>query len=245
MKLPVKEILAVLFLFLLWHLISKLLKSPVVPPPYEVFSNFLRHSPGDFAGHFAASLLRISYALIIALLAGAPMGILFGRSRLFDGLTSPLIYLLYPIPKIVFLPVIIVLMGLGDLSKVFMIFIIVFFQILVTTRDAAKSIGEEEILSVRSMGGRWTHVLHYVIIPSVLPNIITSLRIAIGTCVAVLFFVESFATEKGLGYLIIDAWSKFDYLLMFNGIILMGGLGLALYLVLAWVERYACRWMFQ
>jgi ABC-type nitrate/sulfonate/bicarbonate transport system permease component len=245
MRLPVREILAILFLFVVWHLLALLLNSPVVPTPYPVFLNFVHHDPGEFAGHFWASFLRIFNALVVALLAGAPLGILFGRSRLFNELTSPLIYLLYPTPKIVFLPVIIILLGLGDLSKVFIIFIIVFFQILVTTRDAARSIGDEEVLSVKSMGGRWTHVMRYVVIPSVLPNIFTSLRIAIGTCVAVLFFVESFATEKGLGYLIIDAWSKFDYILMFNGIILMGTLGLAFYVALSWLERYTCKWMFQ
>jgi NitT/TauT family transport system permease protein len=245
MKLPVREVLAIIFLFLAWQVLSMLLDSPVVPPPYPVFLNFLHHDPGEFSGHFLESFLRIFYALLVALAAGAPLGILFGRSKLFDEMMSPLIYILYPVPKIVFLPVVIILLGLGNAPKIFMIFVIVFFQILVTTRDAAKSIGDEEILSVRSMGGNWAHVMRYVVIPSVLPNIFTSLRIAIGTCIAVLFFVESFATEKGLGYLIIDAWSKFDYILMFDGIILMGALGLALYAALSWLERYTCRWMFQ
>jgi len=245
MKLPIRETGAVFVLFALWYILAVLIKSTVVPFPHIVFGNFFKENPVMFLHHFTASLLRILYALCIALLTGVPLGILFGRLPKLHELTSPLIYLVYPVPKIVFLPIIIILLGLGDVSKVFIISLIVFFQILVSTRDAAKAIGEEEILSVRSMGGRKKDILIYVIIPSILPSIFTSLRIAIGTCVAVLFFTESFATEQGLGYLIIDAWSKFDYILMYNGIILMGTLGLILYAFLSILEERFCRWTFQ
>jgi NitT/TauT family transport system permease protein len=245
MRLPVREAIAVVVLIVMGYLVALVMRSPVVPFPHTVFVNFFRLDPAMFVTHFLASLTRILYALGVALVIGAPAGIFLGRVRVFYELTSPLIYLVYPVPKIVFLPIIIILLGLGNLSKVFIIALIVFFQILVSTRDAAKAIGEEEILSVRSMGGRRRHILRYVIVPSILPSIFTSLRIAIGTCVAVLFFTESFATEEGLGYLIIDAWSKFDYVLMYNGIILMGTLGLMLYIVLSALEHRFCRWTFQ
>jgi len=245
MKLLVKETIAVIALFLMWYLIAALMNNPVVPYPHTVFINYFKEDTGIFFGHFLASFLRILYTLIVAIATGVPLGILFGRIKVLDELTSPLIYLLYPVPKIVFLPIVIILLGLGELSKVFIISLIVFFQILVTVKDAAKSIGEEEVLSVKSMGGKPVHVLAHVIIPSVLPGIFTSMRIAIGTCVAVLFFAESFATEKGLGYLIIDAWSKFDYVLMYNGIILMGTLGFMLYVAINLLEKRLCRWTFE
>ncbi|OPY81002.1 MAG: Bicarbonate transport system permease protein CmpB [Syntrophorhabdus sp. PtaU1.Bin153] len=245
MRVPYKETAAVLFLFGAWYLVALIAVSPIVPSPDVVFINFASQDPVMFFRHFEASLLRILYSLAIALAVGIPTGILLGRVKVLDELTSPLIYLVYPVPKIVFLPIIIVILGLGNLSKVFIICLIVFFQILVTTKDAAKAIGEEEVLSVRSMGGKRADILRYVILPSILPNIFTALRIAIGTCIAVLFFTESFATEVGLGYLIIDAWSKFDYVLMYNAIILMGTLGLILYVALARIEQRMCRWMFQ
>jgi NitT/TauT family transport system permease protein len=245
MRVPCKEAAAVFFLFGAWYLIAFIVASPIIPSPHVVFINFASQDPVTFFRHFWASLLRILYSLVIALAAGIPLGILLGRVKVLDELTSPLIYLIYPVPKIVFLPIIIMILGLGNLSKVFIICLIVFFQILVTTKDAAKAIGEEEVLSVRSMRGRRVDILRYVILPSIRPNIFTALRIAIGTCIAVLFFTESFATEVGLGYLIIDAWSKFDYVLMYDAIILMGTLGLVLYVVLARIEQRMCRWMFQ
>ena len=243
MKGLVKNIFAAAFLLVFWHAVSVLVNSNVIPPPHKVFLNFFREDPGMFLRHFFTSFMRIFYALLLSVAFGVPLGILFGRSRLFDELTSPIIYLVYPVPKIVFLPIVIILLGLGDLSKVFIIFFIVFFQILVTTKDAAKAIGDEEILSVRSIGGGYFHILRHVIVPAILPGIFTSIRVAIGTCVAVLFFVESFATEVGLGYLIIDSWSKFDYILMYNAIIAMGALGLVLYVALDKLQGRLCPWI--
>ena len=243
MKTIYKEVLAVCFLLAFWYAMSFVVDSNVIPPPHKVFRNFFIEDPGVFIKHFAASFARIVSALLLSIATGVPAGILIGRSRLLDRLTSSVIYIVYPVPKIVFLPIVIILLGLGNVSKVFIIFLIVFFQILVTTKDAAKSIGDEEILSVRSLGGSSLDVLRHVIVPAILPGIFTSVRIAIGTCVAVLFFVESFATEEGLGYLIIDSWSKFDYVLMYNAIIGMGALGLIMYLVVDRLQKYLCPWM--
>lgn len=243
MKTMYKEILAVCFLLAFWYALSLLVNSNVIPPPHTVLRNFLSENPFLFVKHFTASFMRILFALLLSIAFGVPLGILIGRSKLLDRLTSSVIYLVYPVPKIVFLPIVIILLGLGNSSKIFIIFFIVFFQILVTTKDAAKSIGDEEILSVRSLGGNFLDVFRHVIVPAILPGIFTSIRIAIGTCVAVLFFVESFATEEGLGYLIIDSWSKFDYILMYNAIIAMGALGLILYVAVDWLQKYLCPWM--
>jgi len=243
MKTMYKEILAVCFLLTFWYALSLLVNSNVIPSPYSVFRNFLSEEPSLFIKHFTASFMRILSALLLSIAFGVPAGILIGRSKLLDKLTSSVIYLVYPVPKIVFLPIVIILLGLGNSSKIFIIFLIVFFQILVTTKDATKSIGDEEILSVRSLGGSSLDVFRHVIIPAILPGIFTSVRIAIGTCVAVLFFVESFATEEGLGYLIIDSWSKFDYILMYNAIIAMGALGLILYVAVDRFQKYLCPWM--
>jgi NitT/TauT family transport system permease protein len=195
--------------------------------------------------HFGVSGYRILLSLLLALITAMPFGLYLGRRKRIDELVSPMIYLLYPIPKIVFLPLILLLFGLGDLSKIFIIFVIVFFQILVTTRDAAKGIDEEQILSVLSLGARPKQIFIHTIFPACLPKILTSLRISIGTAIAVLFFVESFATENGLGFFILDAWSTLDYLSMYTGIMGMGVLGVIFYEVVDRIERKYCRWMFN
>lgn len=153
-----------------------------------------------------------------------------------------MIYLLYPLPKIVFLPVVMILLGLGDLSKIFLITLVVFFQILVTTRDAARNVSHAKILAVVSLGAGRLDIYRHVIWPAIIPEIFTALRIGSGTAIAVLFFAESFASSEGLGYYIMDAWTRSAYQEMFAGIIAMGLLGYLLYAGLDALDKKICPW---
>jgi ABC-type nitrate/sulfonate/bicarbonate transport system permease component len=143
---------------------------------------------------------------------------------------------------VVFLPVLLVLLGLGDASKIVLITLIVFFQLLVTARDAARAIPTASVLSVRSLGAGRLDVFRHVVVPAALPDIFTALRIGTGTAVAVLFFSESIGGRSGLGYYIVDAWGRLAYDSMFAGIIGMALLGVALYELLELAEGRLCRW---
>ena len=240
-----RTLMAVAVVFGFWYLLSFLFKTPILPYPHTVFSILPLSVEKGLGDHFGVSGYRILLSLSWALITAVPLGLYLGRRKRIDELVSPMIYLIYPIPKIVFLPLILLLLGLGDLSKIFIIFILVFFQILVTTRDASKGIDEEQILSVLSLGARPKQIFLHTIFPACLPKILTSLRVSIGTSIAVLFFVESFATENGLGFFILDAWSTLDYLSMYTGIMGMGILGVVLYEGVDRIERRYCRWMFN
>jgi 4-hydroxybenzoate polyprenyltransferase len=161
-----------------------------------------------------------------------------------DEYLSPFVFLTYPVPKIVLLPVFLVLFGLGDFSKIFMIALIIGYQILVATRDSVLGLDKKYIDSFRSMGGTPGQTLRHVIIPAALPQAFTALRIGTGTGIAVLFFVESFATSSGLGYFIMDAWGRFAFDRMFAGIIGMSLLGVLLYEVFNYLEKSICAWKF-
>jgi len=240
-----RTLIAVAVVFGVWYVLAFLFKTPILPYPHTVFSTLPLSMERGLGNHFGVSGYRILLSLSWALITAVPFGLYLGRRKRIDELVSPMIYLIYPIPKIVFLPLILLLFGLGNLSKIFIIFIIVFFQILVTTRDASKGIDEEQILSVLSLGARPKQIFLHAIFPACLPKILTSLRISIGTSIAVLFFVESFATENGLGFFILDAWSTLDYLSMYTGIMGMGVLGVILYEGVDRIERRYCRWMFN
>jgi NitT/TauT family transport system permease protein len=240
-----RTLIAVAVVFGVWYVLAFFFKTPILPYPHTVFSTLPLSMERGLGNHFGVSGYRILLSLSWALITAVPFGLYLGRRKRIDELVSPMIYLIYPIPKIVFLPLILLLFGLGNLSKIFIIFIIVFFQILVTTRDASKGIDEEQILSVLSLGARPKQIFLHAIFPACLPKILTSLRISIGTSIAVLFFVESFATENGLGFFILDAWSTLDYLSMYTGIMGMGVLGVILYEGVDRIERRYCRWMFN
>ncbi|MDF2957138.1 MAG: ABC-type nitrate/sulfonate/bicarbonate transport system [Candidatus Alkanophagales archaeon MCA70_species_1] len=235
-------LIAVVALLAIWELASLLLRSVALPSPLEVCVSLFKM--GDtLLIHLLASALRVVYALSLALSLAVPLGLL-SKEKQVDRLLSPIIYLLYPIPHIVLLPLIIMIFGIGEASKVFMIAMIVFFQILVTTRDASKSISEYYIYSLRSLGASKMDVYKHVIFPACLPKVMTALRISVGTSIAVLFFVESIATSKGLGYLILDCWSRMDFAAMYAAMLTMAALGFALYMTLEKVEKKLCRWVY-
>lgn len=219
-----------------------MLSSSMLPTPADSFAAFFKLWGRDLGHHFLISSYRVITSTFLALLMGLPIGLYLGRQKKADRFAAPLIYLTYPIPKIVFLPVILVIFGIGDLSKIFLITLIVFYQIAVTARDAARSVAPQDIFSMHSLGASSWQIYRHVIIPACLPDVLTSLRISLGTAIAVLFFAESFATTEGLGYFIMDSWSRVAFAEMFAGIIGMALLGLILFLVVDVLEFYLCRW---
>lgn len=224
-----------------WQALALLVHSPALPGPAPALGAFVSHA-GELWPETLVSFARILAAMVIGMVLAVPLGLAVGRSPRADAIVAPLLFLTYPVPKIVFLPVLLVLFGLGDVPKVSLIAIIVFFQIVVTARDAARAVPPGAVLAVRSLGASKLDVARHVIFPSALPEIFTAARIATGTAIAVLFFAESIAGTNGLGWFIIDAWGLINYPRMFAGILAMALLGVVFYEVLDALEHWATRW---
>ncbi len=238
-------LLAIVALITFWQVSAWLVDEPILPSPFDVFSVFGRELRGDLLGHFAVSLWRVVASTGLAIILASPAGLVLGQSPRLNAIFSPVIYLLYPIPKVVLVPVLILLFGLGDLPKILIIFIILFFQILVLVRDQAAGLRPELIQSVRSLGAGRRALFRFVYLPASLPAILTALRQSVGTAVAVLYIAELFATQRGLGYYIYFKGSTlFDYPAMYAGIIAMSLLGLGLYFTVDWLERHVSPWQF-
>lgn len=235
----------ILVIGLLWKIASVALGSMILPDPVEAVSAFMAAMGTKvFWKHFAASAWRVLAAMALAWGIAFPLGLLMGSVKRLDSIFAPFVYLTYPIPKIVLLPVFLLLLGLGDSSKIAMISLILGYQILVTTRDGVRAIHPKYYDSVRSLGGGHWNIVVEVLVPAALPHGFTSLRLGTGVAVAVLFFVESFATTSGLGYMIMDAWGAMNYVRMFTGILGMSLLGAVLYEAANLLEKWVCRWMF-
>jgi NitT/TauT family transport system permease protein len=197
---------------------------------------------GDLARHFAVSAARVLAGMVFALAAAVPLGVLLGRSPAAARVCGPLVAMLYPLPKVVFLPILIVLLGLGDAPKVLLIALVIFFQIVVVVWDATAAIPAASLLSLRSLhAGPW-QTLRHLILPCCLPHILTGLRVTTGTAIAVLFFAETFASFDGLGYFILDGMETREYAAMYAGIIGMASLGLLFYALIGLLERVFCSW---
>ncbi len=230
-------------LYVLWKVAAWTVSSAVLPQPETAAIAFFRALAGpDFWLHFLASGRRAVAAMSLAWAVGFPLGVAMGGFKLLDKALSPLVFLTYPIPKIVLLPVAFILLGLGDAAKIAMIAIILGYQVLVTTRDGVMGIPRQYVDSVRSLGAKKRQVLREVLWPAALPHGFTALRLNAGVSVAILFFVESFATRRGLGHLIVDAWGMLDYETMFVGIFGMSLLGVLLYESVNSLEKRVCNW---
>jgi len=239
-------VIAGLILLILWESLALLLNSMALPEPRVVLLDFMKKIlNGSLLDDLAISCIRALLGILLALVTAVPLGLAVGFEDSLRKRLSPFIYLLYPVPHVVLLPLIIILFGIGNFSKIFLIALVVFFQILVTTRDAAKNIHQNYFYSMQTLGASRHQIYYHVILPATLPKILTAMRISIGTAVAILFFVESFATTKGLGYIIMDSWGRADYVALYTGISCMGMLGFILYLLLDRLERRICRWTIE
>lgn len=233
--------IAVVAMLIAWAALAAAIGSPALPGPIVALTEFGRQLPA-LMPEIAISLWRVLAAMALGTVLAVPIGLWLGRSPSADAVLAPVVFLSYPVPKVVFLPVLLVLLGLGDAPKIALIGLIIFFQILVTARDAAKAVPEASVLSVRSLGASRYDVARHVIVPAAMPEIFTALRIGSGTAIAVLFLAESTAGTNGLGWYILDAWGRIDYPAMFAGIIAMALLGVILYEVLDLVEGRVTRW---
>jgi ABC-type nitrate/sulfonate/bicarbonate transport system permease component len=240
-------IMALLVLLVFWQLISMLLNLPILPSPTKVvleLGNELIH--GQLLSHFLASLWRVIAGTLFAILLAVPAGLILGQSKSLNRIFSPYIYLLYPIPKVVLVPIILLFLGIGNLPKIILITLILFFQILVLVRDQACGIRAELIQSVQSLGAGRRALFRFVYLPASIPAILTAIRQSVGTAVAVLYIAELFATQKGLGYYIyLNGSTYFNYPAMYAGIISMSLMGLSLYFATDWLERHLTPWQYS
>lgn len=226
----------------LWWLLSVVVHSSVIPSPYVAITKFIFLFPTELWKHLAISLYRIFLSLLIALAIGIPLGLFCGLNTLMDRLLSPITYILYPLPKVAFLPIFMIFFGIGDASKVTLMVSIIVFQVFLAARDGVKEIPNSLFQSMDSLGLSSIDRLKHLIFPAMLPKLFSALRVSLGISIATLFFAENYATTYGIGYLVMNAWSMVDYSKMFAGIIGLSLMGLLLFQLIDFLERKCCPW---
>jgi NitT/TauT family transport system permease protein len=229
----------------LWQAAAVWIHLPIIPSPWSVMDNLLRIFISKIALHGFYSLWRIVAGVLLSVMIGIPIGLCMGYFSKWDRGLSPIIYLTYPIPKIALLPVMMLLCGLGELSKILMIFLIIVFQVIIAVRDGVKGIPKETYYPLYSLGAGYIDIFREILIPASMPKFLTSLRIAMATAISVLFFTETFGTQYGMGYFIMDAWMRVDYLEMYSGIIVLSSIGLVLFGTIDYMERKMCYWQYK
>jgi NitT/TauT family transport system permease protein len=220
----------------MWVLLSLFLNRPIVPTPWVVVRViWLDLVRGSLLLDAGASLSRVLIGCLLSVLIGLPLGLVAGRTAFGKQLVLPTVYFLYPIPKIAFLPVLLVLFGLGEGSKLVLITLVIVFQMVIPVADQVQRISPDLFLAARFMGLQGVRLYYHLIIPAVLPTVVSSLKLAGGIGFSVLFFAENYATRYGLGALVMNAWIMADYPGMYVGIVMLGVLGISLFTVLDWL----------
>lgn len=197
---------------------------------------------GNLQKHVWASLWRILVGMFIGVLSGVIVGVVLGVSRYFRAAFDPLLSALYTVPKLALLPMLLLLLGLGEGPKIALVAITVFFFMWIATMEAVSSGEEHYREAARSFGcSRW-QILRYVIIPSATPQVMVGVRISTGIAVLTVVAAEMLQGDDGLGFLIWHSWSLFKADQMYVGIIASAVLGLVLSLVVQIVSRLSAPW---
>ena len=236
-------------LFLLtWHAAVKLSGTDTFPTPVEVLWGMVELAQkGLLVKYITASLFRVTWGFLLAVLAGVPLGLLLGWStRLFRAF-NPLIQVLRPISPIAWIPIAILWFGVTDRAPIFLIFLASLFPIMVASIAAVQNIQPVYVRAARNFGLSNFQLFTRVIIPATLPQIVTGIRITLGVAWLVVVAAEMIATDPtvgGLGYLINDARNagkRFD--LIAAGMVLIGLIGLGLDLLVRQIEKFdEVRW---
>lgn len=238
-----RTVLVVVVLGLLWWLAALGIDRSILPPPPRVVAEMIAQiAAGSLHEHLLVSLYRVVTALLCAFVPAFILGIGAGLHRRIDEAVSPVAYVLFPIPKVALLPIILLFLGLGDLSKIFLVAIIVFFHFYLAIRDETALIDRHYFDSLYTLGGSRSDLLIHVVVPAVLPRIFSAVRMSLGTALAVLFLVETFATRRGIGWYIMDAWTRLAYTEMYAGILALSVTGLILFAAIDVLQRALCRW---
>ena len=192
--------------------------------------------------HLGASLGRVLIALIAAVLLAVPVGIAIGLSRIASGVLDPLIELYRPVPPLAYLPLIVIWFGIGEFSKMLLIALAIFAPIAIATAGGVPSVSAHRLRAAQSLGATRTQLIRYVVMPSALPDILTGIRIGLGTGWSTLVAAELVAATRGLGFMVQSAAQFLVTDVVILGIIVIALIALALEVGLRALSRRLAPW---
>ena len=233
----------------LWWLAAELKLVPplFLPAPADVLHQFAAVARDGFvdatlAQHAGASLMRIGLALLAALLTAVPVGFGLGLSPVLRGIFDPIIEFYRPIPPLAYLPLVVIWFGIGEFSKVLLIYLAMFGPIAIATASGVRAVPHDRLRAAQSMGAARLQILRLVVLPNALPEILTGLRIGLGAGWSTLVAAELVAATRGLGFMIQSASQFLVTDIVVMGILVIAVIAFALELVVRGIERFLTPW---
>ncbi|ANY90516.1 MULTISPECIES: taurine ABC transporter permease TauC [Pseudomonas] len=192
--------------------------------------------------HLGASLGRIGLALLAATLTAIPIGLAIGHNRVARGILDPLIEFYRPIPPLAYLPLIVIWCGIGELSKVLLIYLAIFAPIAIATATGVRTVDPAKLRAAQSLGATKAQLIRHVILPSALPDILTGIRIGLGVGWSTLVAAELIAATSGLGFMVQSAAQFLVTDVVVLGILLIALIAFALEMGLRVLQRKLVPW---
>lgn len=243
------SILSVIVVFVLWTASSVFgwTDPNFLPGPQSVWESFIEISNKGYRNvtlqeHIWASLVRILWGFGLGCLVGIPLGFAMGLSNALRGIFDPIVEFFRPIPPLAFIPLVILWFGIGEESKVLLLFLAALWIMAIAARSGVLSVKLSKVHAAYSLGASKWQVLRYVILPNALPEIFIGMRVALGVCWGTLVAAELLGAQEGLGQMIWVAQKFFRTEIVMIGIILIGIIGVAMDAFMRLIEGWLIPW---
>jgi NitT/TauT family transport system permease protein len=236
-------LLALLGLLGVWQIAALVLNTDSFPSALEA----IRAIPAilgdrDALLNILASLRRMAIGLSLAVLVSIPLGLMMGRSRNVASFFNPLLMVIYPVPKAALMPVIMLWLGVGDVSKTLVIFLGVSLPVIYHSFQGAKAVEEKMLWSGAAMGLSATQRMLRIVLPAALPEILTGCRTGLVLALITMVTSEMIARQSGAGNILFNALDMAQYDMVFAMIIIIGALGIGLDAAFERLRASLVRW---
>ncbi len=240
-----QAIVVPLSLLLIWHgsVVSGLVPATLIAPPLEVVTRFFGLlGDGTLLSHSYSSLVRILIGYAIGMSLGIAVGALIGTSRLGSRLLEPTALTLIPMPAVAWIPLLVILLGIGETSKIALVAIGSFSTLVIATSAGVRN-ASKDLVDVAEVfeKGRF-ELFRKILLPSAIPNIVSAARVAMALSWTLLVAAEVIASANGLGWLIWDSRNFARPDVMISGMVAIGVLGKCTDLAIYHFGRYLTRW---
>src|ERR1700730_4308472 len=236
--------LTVLTLFYVWWLLTtglKVVKPLYFPSPAAVWATFLQMHQRIWV-HAFATLMRVIASWLIGSFLGIIIGLLTVRSRLIASALSPIIEGLRPIPPVALIPLVIIWFGIGDSGKIFLTSLACFMVLVVNTAVSARNVNPVYIQAAKSLGASETKIYLTVVLPAIVPELLSGFRIGIALAFAIAVAAEFMGAEYGIGYLIMQASRTLNTEVVLIGTFIIGIEAFVIERLLKICSDYVTRW---
>ncbi|MGH7122659.1 MAG: ABC transporter permease [Acetobacteraceae bacterium] len=242
-------LLSLVLLLGLWTLVTmEGLVSPLfVPTPLGVWRGFLNLADSGYNGvslgwDIAISLIRVFVGFGVGAIAGILLGLAMGSWGAVDAVAEPFIEFLRPLPQLGYLVLLIIWFGIGETSKIMLLFLTALPVTAVAARDGVKGASLQRLQAAQMLGASARQIFWHVTLPEALPEIFIGMRLAIGLVYATLIAAEILAGSDGIGWMVFNAGRFLRSDFVFVGVIIIGLMGVALDRVLVLVETGLVHW---